>query len=323
MIVVTTPTGNIGRHVVRHLLEANEALRLIVRDPSKLTAEVRDRVELVQGSLDDVAVVDRAFQGADAVFWLCPPAPSATPAAATVDFSRPGADAIRRHGVAHIVAVTTLGRDTPWQDRAGNATGSIRMVDLMRKTGAAVRGLALPAFMDNALRQVDAIRQGRMLGPIHPDKKLPHTATRDTGAAAAALLIDRSWAGHEDIPVLGPEELSYGDLANIVSEVIYAKLVQKVGNRHHWEDWANDIAKIARTHIDRITGIIENLANTTEREAFDAFAHELRDDLNASITDVEIIEMLAQHLITKPVFDALFKDYMRTISARNCRAFRV
>lgn len=94
-----------------------------------------------------------------------------------------------------------------------------------------------------------------------------------------------------------------------IEKAIYAKLVQKVGNRHHWEDWANDIAKIARTHIDRITAIIENPANTKERDAFDSFAAELRDDLNGSITDGEIIEMLAQHLITKPVFDALFADY--------------
>lgn len=94
-----------------------------------------------------------------------------------------------------------------------------------------------------------------------------------------------------------------------IERAIYAKLVQKVGNRHHWEDWANDIAKIARTHIDRITGILEKEANTKEREAFNAFAHELRDDLNDSITDGEIIEMLAQHLITKPVFDALFEGY--------------
>lgn len=94
-----------------------------------------------------------------------------------------------------------------------------------------------------------------------------------------------------------------------IEKAIYAKLVQKVGNRHHWEDWANDIAKIARTHIDRITGIIDNPENMKEREAFDAFAAELRGDLNSSITDDEIIEMLAQHLITKPVFDALFEDY--------------
>lgn len=94
-----------------------------------------------------------------------------------------------------------------------------------------------------------------------------------------------------------------------IERAIYAKVVKKCGNRHHWADWANDIAKIARTHISRITAIIAEQSNTVEREAFFAFANELRDDLNDSITDAEVIEMLAQHLITKPVFDALFSDY--------------
>lgn len=94
-----------------------------------------------------------------------------------------------------------------------------------------------------------------------------------------------------------------------IERAIYARIVQKVGNRSHWEDWANDIAKIARTHIDRITAVLEDQSNKKERKAFESFAHELRDDLNDSISDADIIEMLAQHLITKPVFDALFEHY--------------
>lgn len=94
-----------------------------------------------------------------------------------------------------------------------------------------------------------------------------------------------------------------------IERAIYAKLVDKVGNRHHWEDWAKDIAKIANTHIDRITAIIEAPENTKERAAFEAFAAELRDDINNSVSDAEIIEMLAQHLITQPVFEALFEGY--------------
>lgn len=103
-----------------------------------------------------------------------------------------------------------------------------------------------------------------------------------------------------------------GDLAYEVGEIekaIYAKIVDKCGNRHHWEDWANDIARIARTHIDRIQGILENPEYVKEKATFEAFAAELRDDLNSSITDGEIVEMLAQHLVTKPVFDALFDQY--------------
>ena len=219
MIVVTTPTGNIGRHVVQHVLNAGEAVRVVARDPDRLPQDVRDRAEVVEGSHGDAAVIDRALQGADAVFWLCPPTPSATPEAQTVEFTRPAAEAIRRRGTPRIVAATTLGRGTAWSDRAGMATASIRMVDLLRGTGAAVRGLALPAFMDNALQQVATIREGVMRGAIGADRKLPHTATRDTAAAAAGLLRDRTWTGQEDVPVLGPEELSYADLAAVVSEV--------------------------------------------------------------------------------------------------------
>ena len=112
-------------------------------------------------------------------------------------------------------------------------------------------------------------------------------------------------------PPAYPREVQ-GDLQFHVGELeraLYAKVVKKCGNRNHWEDWANDIAKIAQTHITRITQIVGNPANTKEVAAFTSFANELRDDLNDSITDAEVIEMLAQHLITKPVFDALFKDY--------------
>jgi len=94
-----------------------------------------------------------------------------------------------------------------------------------------------------------------------------------------------------------------------IERAIYAKIVKKVGNRHHWEDWAGDIGKIAQTHITRITTILDNPDNTRAREAFDRFASDLRSELNDSINRGEIIEMLAQHLITRPVFEALFSGH--------------
>lgn len=97
-----------------------------------------------------------------------------------------------------------------------------------------------------------------------------------------------------------------------IERALYAKIVKKCGNRHHWEDWANDISKIAQTHIDRIKATLENPENEQAISTFNEFARELRDDLNNSINDAEIIEMLAQHLITKPVFDALFEHYAFT-----------
>ena len=90
------------------------------------------------------------------------------------------------------------------------------------------------------------------------------------------------------------------------SAAIQAKIVQKCGSRTYWEDWAKDIGKIAQQHIERINATLET--GDAERKLFDQFLTEIRDDLNDTITEEEAIEMLAQHLITKPVFDALFKD---------------
>lgn len=88
---------------------------------------------------------------------------------------------------------------------------------------------------------------------------------------------------------------------------IRAKIVQKCGRRTYWEDWAKDIGKIAQQHIERIKATLHT--DAAARTLFDEFLAEIRDDLNSAVTDEEAVEMLAQHLITKPVFDALFEDY--------------
>ena len=220
MIVVTAPTGNIGHRVVADLLEAGEQVRVVVRDASKLDAAVRDRVNVIEGSHGDVAVVERAFAGADAVFWLAPADPTLTLEQAYLDFTRPAAAAFARLGVQRVVSVTALGRGTPWADRAGLVTTSIAMDDMIAASGVAFRGLAMPSFMDNALQQGEPIKaRGMMFGPFDPDRRMPTTATRDIGAAAATLLRDSSWTGQEEVPLLGPEDLSCNEIAAIVSEV--------------------------------------------------------------------------------------------------------
>lgn len=221
MIVVTAPTGQIGRHVVDGLLAAGAPVRVVARDPAKLPDAVRGRIEVVEGSHGDASVIGRALEGAEALFWLVPPDMGRTLDEAYVGFTRPAAEAIRHRGVSRVVSVTALGRRTPWQDRAGLVTASIRMDDLLMATGTAFRGLAMPSFMENVLRQAAAIRDvGRFFGPVDPDRKLPWTATRDMGAIAARLLADAGWTGQEEVPVLGPEDLSADDMASVISEVV-------------------------------------------------------------------------------------------------------
>jgi uncharacterized protein YbjT (DUF2867 family) len=222
MIVITTPTGQIGGQVLDNLLETSEALRVVVRDPSALPTDVRARVEVVEGSHGDPAVVNEAFAGADAVFWLAPPDPrAASVEAAFVGFTRPAAEALKKQGVKRVVGVTALGRGTPWADRAGYVTGSLAMDDLIASTGVAYRALTNPSFMDNIARQAQAIEeQGMFFSPISGERKLPSVATRDIAAAASRLLLDESWNGVDEVPLLGPEDLSFNDMAEIISEVL-------------------------------------------------------------------------------------------------------
>ncbi|MBO4159273.1 MULTISPECIES: NAD(P)H-binding protein [Micromonospora] len=223
MIVITGSTGNIGRHLLSLLIEAapagREELRVVVRDPTRLPEGVRERVEVVVGSHGDAATVERAFAGADAVFWLVPPDASVTPDDAYSGFTRPAARAFAANGVGHVVGVSALGRGTPQAAQAGLVTASLAMDDLIAGSGVAYRALACTSFFENLLEDVDAIRDdGVFTDTAAADRPAPMVAVADIAAAAAALLLDRSWTGVGTVPVLGPQDLSPDDLARIMTE---------------------------------------------------------------------------------------------------------
>ncbi|MTB54038.1 DEAD/DEAH box helicase [Streptococcus uberis] len=92
-----------------------------------------------------------------------------------------------------------------------------------------------------------------------------------------------------------------------VEGAIYGKIVQKVGDRRYLEDWSKDVSDIARRHIQGIKIILEQ--NSDSRLAFERFLHSLQHNINESINQDQAVEMLAQHLITLPIFDAIFGDY--------------
>jgi predicted helicase len=91
-------------------------------------------------------------------------------------------------------------------------------------------------------------------------------------------------------------------------DAIYARIVQKVGTRTYWEQWADDVAEIAAAQQARIAALLDG-ARPEVREEFEAFVEGLQGNLNASIDNDQAVSMLSQHLITKPVFEALFQDY--------------
>lgn len=92
-----------------------------------------------------------------------------------------------------------------------------------------------------------------------------------------------------------------------LQHVMFARLVQKVGDRRYWEQWAKNVAEIAKRQEERITRLTKE--DKKHRKAFEEFLKGLQKNINPGITEQEAIEMLSQHIITKPVFEALFEGY--------------
>ena len=119
--------------------------------------------------------------------------------------------------------------------------------------------------------------------------------------------------------IFGEEDQEMPEFAfpplNLPPDAIFAKIVEKCGDRKYWDTWAKDVADIFSRLVGRIKGLLENTANESLCEWFDSFHEELRVSINESINRDSAIDMMAQHILTRPVFEALFEHY--DFSAKN------
>ncbi|MEU5001808.1 NAD(P)H-binding protein [Streptomyces sp. NPDC021622] len=223
MIVITTPTGQIGRQVLDRLLDAPDGtppIRVIARDPARLSERARERVDVVRGSHADPAVLKEACADADRLFWLVPPTPGADSVEGHFrDFTEPLREVIGQQGVTRVVGVSTLGRGVA--KNAGQISASLAADEAISAMGAHYRALCPPFLMENLLGQAESVRAtGTLRLALAPDRVLRTCATRDIAATAARLLLDTTWTGQADVPLVGPDDLSPEAMAQVVAEVI-------------------------------------------------------------------------------------------------------
>ncbi|WP_399893191.1 NAD(P)H-binding protein [Streptomyces sp. BBFR51] len=223
MIVITTPTGRIGQQVLDNVLDAlddSTVLRVIARDPARLTARARERAEVFQGSHADPEVLGAALAGADQVFWLVPPAPGADSVEGHFrDFTLPLCEVIAGQGPERVVAVSSLGRGVA--KNAGQISASLAMDDRIAATGVHYRALCPPFLMENLLGQAKALRStGEFRMAYAADRVLRTCATADIAREAARLLLDDSWTGRADVPLVGPDDLTPEGMAKVLSDVL-------------------------------------------------------------------------------------------------------
>lgn len=222
MLTITTPTGQIGRALVTRLLDAKAPVRVIARFPDKpAVAAARARgAEVVVGSLDDPAVLDRALDGADALFWLTPPSYEAPDVVARyAEFGARAAEAVTRSGVAHVVHLSSFGAhlDAP----TGPIRGNRAVEAALNATKAHVLHLRPAYFMDNDLWSIPTIREhGAVFAPVRGESCIPRIATRDVASVAAEHLLERAFTGHRALELEGPRRVTFDEVASTIGRAI-------------------------------------------------------------------------------------------------------
>jgi uncharacterized protein YbjT (DUF2867 family) len=214
-IVVTTPTGNVGSRVTRLLLQAGVRPTLLLRDPAKLDAETRELVDVVQGDQFDFDVVGRATEGADALYWVNPPVFGEDPVAAWARAGSHAARAVEEHGIARTVFQSSVGAEK--RHGAGEIDGLARTEEALDATGASVLHLRCGFFFTNLLLDPGGLEEGvlRVTWPV--DAQMAWVDPRDVGDVAVARLLSTDWSGRQVQAVHGPDDLSYTQVASIVS----------------------------------------------------------------------------------------------------------
>jgi uncharacterized protein YbjT (DUF2867 family) len=224
-IVINTPAGNVGRVVTDQLLQAKEEVVIISRHPVQVAGFVTRGARLVEGSIDDPLVLDRALQGADALYW-------ANPGTLRPDFddwsaraAQTAADAVKSNEVKRVVVSSS------WGAQHGPGAGPVGVLLAVETAFKAVAPnvtiLRSALFMEDfvsvptAWNHIGTIAaRGTIFGPFHPAKKIPMVAARDVGARAAEVLLDTRWSGFRVIGVHGPEDLDLSSVAHIIGEGI-------------------------------------------------------------------------------------------------------
>lgn len=216
-VLVTGPTGHVGSRVVRLLQQAGVRPILLVRDAARLDPAVRERAEVRQGDLTDRDFVLRAAEGVDAAFWLDPtPHTAPDPIAESEEQGRVLAAAAR--GVVRNVFLSSGGAEL--RSGAGHIDGLGRIEEQLDAVGTAVTHLRCGYFFTNLLMDLDALRAGVLTGTRPPGEAMPWVDPRDVGEVVATRLLSRSWSGRVVQGVHGPEDLTFTQVADVLSDAL-------------------------------------------------------------------------------------------------------
>ncbi|WP_166352687.1 NAD(P)H-binding protein [Phytoactinopolyspora limicola] len=214
-IAVTTPTGNVGAHLLRLLVQAGVRPRALLRDPSKLGPDVADQVEAVKFDAWDAGSVIEATSGVSALYWVSPTAMDRDPLAAHAMAARHVRAAVEQNRIDRVVFQSSVGAEK--RHGVGEIDGLAATEVELDSTGASVTHLRCGYFFTNLLMEIESIRGGVFATAMDLDRRLPWVAPQDIAAVAAGRLLSSAWTGRHVQAVHGPEDLSFRQVAEQLS----------------------------------------------------------------------------------------------------------
>jgi uncharacterized protein YbjT (DUF2867 family) len=254
-IVVTTPTGHVGRHVTAALLRAGVRPTLLVRDAARLDSTVRERSETVEVDLCDADAVAGATGGADALYWVNPSLPDDDPMVAHERLARSAAHAITVNRIPRVVFQSSVGAEA--RGGMGEIDGLALTEQVLDETGASVLHLRCGYFFTNLLMDLDSLRAGALVTTFALDEPMAWVDPRDIGEVVAGRLLS-SWSGRVTQGVHGPEDLTFTQVAAILSEATGREIVaQRIGD----DDLASRLRQVGMTdaQVEAIVGMARGL----------------------------------------------------------------
>jgi uncharacterized protein YbjT (DUF2867 family) len=219
-IVITAPTGNIGRPLTQNLLDLGVKPVLIARDAAKVKHFTDQGATAVVGSHSDPAVIIEATKGADALWLLTPVAFQTDDLRAFYrTFGEAAAKAIEQNDIGHVVHLSSVGAEH--QSGTGPIVGLYENENILGKAAKNLVNLRPGYFMENTLGQVPSILQANALFTTFAEGiRFPMIATKDIAARAAELLTKRDWSGQKVVELQGAGDVGYEEVAGVLSEVL-------------------------------------------------------------------------------------------------------
>lgn len=214
-IAVTTPTGNVGRHVVATLVRAGVRPRVLLREPDRLAPDVQDEVDAVPVDQYDADAVVAATDDVDALFWVDPTTGSEDPLA---DYARATSSVVRAvtdNRIGRVVFQSSIGAEK--RHGAGEIDGLAHTETALDATGVDVTHLRCGYFFTNLELQLNALRAGTLQVILPLDQPMAWVAPRDIAEVAATRLLSPTWSGRCVQAVHGPTDLTWRQVAEILT----------------------------------------------------------------------------------------------------------